>query len=168
MTYLSNLLALQNQTNRLSLTSLVITAAMLSLTGCATTQNFSTQHCQASNWQALGYADGIRGRSGAYFGRYSKSCAGVVGTTATRILWEQGRKQGLTHYCTELNAYKIGREGYDWQPVCPLEGIDKLENAYAQGRYYYQRQRDFDALHTPYPFGYGYRHFGYRPFGGGW
>ena len=150
----------------------IVGAALLFLSGCATTQNLTAQQCQASNWQEVGYADGVNGRSGAYFGHYTDSCARVTSATPNRILWEQGRQQGLKKYCTELNAYKTGREGYDWQPVCPLEGIDKLEEAYAQGRYYYIRQRDLDYLSSPYPFGYGgrlgYGRFGYTPFGYRW
>ena len=145
-------------------------AALFTFSGCATTQSLTPQQCQSSNWQEVGYADGIRGRSGAYFGHYADSCTKVGGPMPNRIQWEQGRQQGLKNYCTELNAYKLGREGYDWQPVCPLEGIEKLEEAYSQGRYYYIRQRDLDYLRSPYPFGYGPRPFGYgyRPFGYGW
>ncbi|MDN5620929.1 MAG: DUF2799 domain-containing protein [Psychrobacter sp.] len=143
-------------------------ALVLTLSGCATTQSLTPQQCQSSNWQDVGYADGLQGRSGAYFGNYTNSCASVGGANPNRIQWEQGRQQGLKNYCTELNAYKLGREGYDWQPVCPLEGIEKLEEAYSQGRYYYIRQRDLDYLRAPYPFGYGHLGFGYRPFGYGW
>ena len=148
----------------------VMTATVMTLSGCATTQSLTPQQCQASNWQEVGYADGLNGRSGAYFGQYANSCASVGGTMPNRIKWEQGRQQGLKNYCTELTAYKVGREGYDWQPVCPLEGIEKLEEAYSQGRYYYIRQRDLDYLRSPYPFGYGHGRFGYgyRPFGYGW
>ncbi|MGP5210735.1 DUF2799 domain-containing protein [Psychrobacter alimentarius] len=160
--------------NKLTVTSGITLSfmgtAVLTLAGCATTQSLTPQQCQDSNWQEVGYADGLRGRSGAYFGHYANSCASVGGATPNRIQWEQGRQQGLKNYCTELNAYKLGREGYDWQPVCPLEGIEKLEEAYSQGRYYYIRQRDLDYLRSPYPFGYGPGHFGYgyRPFGYGW
>lgn len=152
-------------------TTFLVAGALLALSGCATTKpDLTPQQCQTSNWQQIGYADGLQGRSGAYFGYYANSCANVIGATPNRVLWEQGRQQGLKNYCTELNAYKLGREGYDWQPVCPLEGIEKLEEAYAQGRYYYLRQRDLDYLRSPYPFGYG--RFGYspfyRPFGYGW
>ena len=101
----------------------LMTAGLLALSGCATTQSLTPQQCQTSNWHELGYADGIQGRSGAYFGYYTNSCANVAGAAPNRILWEQGRQEGLKRYCTELNAYKLGREGYDWQPVCPLEGI---------------------------------------------
>ena len=145
---------------------LSLAAVLLALLGCATTKGLTPQQCQANNWQQLGYVDGSNGRSGNYFGHYTNSCANVVGATPNRILWEQGRQQGLKNYCTELTAYKVGREGYDWQPVCPLEGIAKLEEAYSQGRYYYIRQRDLNYLRSPYPFGYG--PFGYRPFGYGW
>ena len=156
-----------------SMTLTLMGAALLSLSGCATTQSLTPQQCQSSNWQELGYADGLRGRSGAYFGQYTNQCASVIGAAPNRIQWEQGRQQGLKSYCTELNTYKLGREGYDWQPACPLEGIDKLEEAYSQGRYYYIRQRDLDYLRSPYPFGYGpgrfgYGGIGYRPFGYGW
>ncbi|MEH6668332.1 MULTISPECIES: DUF2799 domain-containing protein [Psychrobacter] len=145
-------------------------AVVLTLSGCATTQSLTPQQCQNSNWQEVGYADGSQGRSGAYFGHYTNSCASIGGASPNRIQWEQGRQQGLKNYCTELNAYKLGREGYDWQPVCPLEGIEKLEEAYSQGRYYYIRQRDLDYLRSPYPFGYRHAGFGYgyRPFGYGW
>ncbi len=177
MTYLSKS---HSKTNAMSPSSAfkstsalsIMAAALLMLGGCATTQSLTPQQCQTSNWQELGYADGSRGRSGAHFGQYTNTCANVVGATPNRILWEQGRQQGLKNYCTELNAYKRGREGYDWQPVCPLEGINKLEEAYSQGRYYYIRQRDIDSLrspyYSPYPFGYGPGRFGYRPFGYGW
>lgn len=141
-------------------------ASLLLLSGCATTQSLTPQQCQTSNWQDIGYQDGRQGRSGDYFGRYVSQCASVMGAAPNRIAWETGRKQGLKGYCTELNAYKRGREGFDWQPVCPLEGIEKLEEAYSQGHYYYLRQRDFDSLYSPYP--YGYRPFGYRPFGYYW
>lgn len=181
MTYLSNVkpklsaAVIKTANNFMSKPSVglsLIGAALLTLSGCATTQSLTPQQCEASNWQEVGYGDGARGRSGAYFGHYTTSCASVGGATPNRMLWEQGRQQGLKSYCTELNAYKRGREGYDWQPVCPLEGIEKLEEAYSQGRYYYIRQRDLDQLRSPYysPFGYGHGRsgYGYRPFGYGW
>ena len=146
----------------------LVGAALLTLSGCATTQSLTPQQCQASNWQEVGYTDGSRGRSGAYFGHYAGSCASIGGATPNRIQWEQGRQQGLKNYCTELTAYKLGREGYEWQAVCPLEGIEKLEEAYSQGRYYYIRQQDLDYLRSPYPFGYGHFDRRYRPLGHRW
>ena len=141
---------------------------LMVLSGCATTQRLTPQQCQTSNWEEIGRADGSVGRSGAYFGHYANRCASIGAATPNRILWEQGRQKGLKSYCTELTAYKLGREGYDWQAVCPLEGIEKLEEAYSQGRYYYIRQQDLDYLRSPYPFGYSHFDRRYRPLGYRW
>ncbi|MBO6225335.1 MAG: DUF2799 domain-containing protein, partial [Psychrobacter sp.] len=70
-------------------------ATLLAISGCATTQSLTPQQCQTSNWQEVGYVDGLHGRSGAYFGHYANSCASVGGATPNRIQWEQGRQQGL-------------------------------------------------------------------------
>ena len=149
---------------RMTLAGSMLTTALLLLSSCATTQGLSPEQCQAGNWKEIGYADGTEGRSGAYFGKHVENCTPIVGSTPNRILWEEGRQQGLKEFCTELNAYKLGREGYAWRPVCPMEGIEKLEEAYNQGRYYYLRQRDLEYLSTPYPWGYG--RYGHMPYGG--
>ena len=130
------------------------TTAILIVAGCATTTAISPTQCQSGNWEEIGLKDGQQGRSGAYFGRYIDACQPTNDIASNRILWEQGRQRGLKSYCTELNAYQLGREGYDWRPVCPLEGIEKLEDAYSQGRYYYLRQQDMDYLNAPVPWGY--------------
>lgn len=147
---------------RMTLIGSGLTLALSLLSGCATTPSLSPEQCQAGNWQQIGYADGMVGRSGAYFTKHLENCTPIPGSAPNRMLWEQGRQEGLKEFCTELNAYKLGREGYGWQPVCPLEGIEKLEDAYNQGRYYYLRQRDMEYLSTPYPWGYG--PYGYGPY----
>ena len=147
---------------RMTLIGSGLTLALSLLSGCATTPSLSPEQCQAGNWQQIGYADGMVGRSGAYFAKHLENCTPIPGSAPNRMLWEQGRQEGLKQFCTELNAYKLGREGYGWQPVCPLEGIEKLEEAYNQGRYYYLRQRDMEYLSTPYPWGYG--PYGYDPY----
>lgn len=141
---------------------MVLIAALLS--ACVSTPKLSPQQCQQGDWQHIGETDGAAGRSAAYFGKHLSACQGVLGSMPNREMWEQGRQTGLTSYCTELNAYKLGREGRDWQPICPLQNIDKLEEAYRQGRYHYLRQRDMDYL--AYPWGYGgYGRWGwYDPF----
>lgn len=151
---------------RMTLAASMVTTALLLLPSCATTQGLSPEQCQAGNWKEIGYADGTVGRSGAYFGNHVENCTPIVGSTPNRILWEEGRQQGLKEFCTELNAYKLGREGYAWRPVCPMEGIEKLEEAYNQGRYYYLRQRDLEYLSTPYPYPWGYGRYGHIPYRG--
>lgn len=141
--------------------SLIIMA--LTLSGCVTTKALLPEQCRSTDWGKTGYNDGVSGRSGAYFGKYINDCSSVSDVFPQRKLWEQGRQEGLKQFCTELNAYKLGREGSAWQPVCPIEGIEKLEEAYSQGRYYYLRQRDMEYLTTPYPFYYPNR-YRYTPY----
>lgn len=150
---------------RMTLIGSGLTLALSLLSGCATTPSLSPEQCQAGNWQQIGYADGMVGRSGAYFAKHLENCTPIPGSAPNRMLWEQGRQEGLKEFCTELNAYKLGREGYGWQPVCPLEGIEKLEEAYNQGRYYYLRQRDMEYLSIPYPWGYGPYSYGPYSYG---
>lgn len=157
----------QHKSHRLTLLpASILLGSALALTGCATTPKITTAQCEQGNWQDIGQRDGMLGRSRAYFGQYVAACPNVNPASPVREQWEAGRQKGLKTYCTELNAYKLGREGYSWQPVCPLEGIEKLEEAYSQGRYYYIRQRDMDSLSSPYPWGYG--RFGYGPWGPRW
>ena len=151
----------------------MLTFGLVGLVGCATTPNLTPQEqlakCQSSDWQAIGLEDGSLGRSGAYFGSYVEQCQSLapLGDEA-RQSWEAGRQQGLLTFCTELNAYKLGREGYAWQPVCPLDNTDidiaKLEKAYSEGRYYYLREQDMERLAMPW---YGYP-YGYGRYGRGW
>lgn len=144
----------------------LLLVSLVALSGCATTGKITSTQCEQGNWQDMGQRDGMLGRSGAYFGHYLAACPNLNPASPAREQWEAGRQQGLKSYCTELNAYKLGREGYSWQSVCPLEGIEKLEEAYSQGRYYYLRQRDMDYLTSPYPWGYG--RFGYGIWGPRW
>lgn len=142
------------------ITSLSMAAALLS--GCATTK-LTPQQCQAQNWQTVGLADGEKGRSPNYFGKYLGECAGLTGTQPNRQLWEQGRQEGLKAFCTELNAYRLGREGYQWQPVCPAETSIKLENAYLKGRNKYLSNRAYNYwddywFPSPYHHHYWHRH----------
>lgn len=114
-------------------TLLVVAAALSGLTGCAT---LSKQECVMGNWQAIGFADGAAGRTPDYLSNHNKACA-KVGIAADYRAWEQGRKEGLKQYCTETNAYQIGRRGVQVSPVCPANITANLERINADGRQYY-------------------------------
>ncbi|GAF61439.1 ATPase [Psychrobacter sp. JCM 18903] len=47
--------------SKTGLTLSLVGAALFTLSGCATTQNLTPQQCQESNWQEVGYADGLQG-----------------------------------------------------------------------------------------------------------
>ena len=118
---------------KISSTLLIVAAAFFGLTGCAT---LSKQECMTGNWQAIGFADGAAGRTADYLNNHNKACA-KVGVAADYKAWEQGRKEGLKQYCSESNAYQIGRRGSQMSPVCPANVTAKLERINADGRQYY-------------------------------
>ena len=49
-------------TGKTGITLSLMGTTLFALSGCATTQGLTPQQCQASNWQEIGYADGLRGR----------------------------------------------------------------------------------------------------------
>lgn len=127
---------------------LTAAAALSGLTGCAT---LSKEECLTGNWQAIGFADGAAGRTPDYLNSHNKACS-KVGVAADYRAWEQGRKEGLKQYCTETNAYQIGRRGTQISPVCPANVTANLERINADGRQYYslnkQLRLEQDRLKT--------------------
>ena len=68
-------------------TLLLAALAGLSLAGCA---GMNENECQYSDWRAVGYEDGARGRGAEEFGRHRKSCA-EHGVAADFAAWQSGR-----------------------------------------------------------------------------
>lgn len=124
---------------------------MLALTGCATLNGGITQaQCTQGDWRAIGYQDGLMGRDASYLNRHAKHCPAAT-TASNQALWQQGRAQGLTRYCTPLRAYQLGREGIDYHPVCPPAQMLELLKAHDEGYYNYQREQTLNQLwHDPF------------------
>ena len=117
------------------------------LSGCVT---LSEQECRQANWQQIGYQDGLRGRGPDYLGRHMEACA-KTGIAVNRSQWEQGRRDGLTSYCTARKGYSEGLANRSYAGSCPvaLEGyfiegyVDGLSAAirYKDERIYDARRR---------------------------
>ena len=54
--------------------------------------------------------------------------------------WERGRQLGLKQYCTQDNAYQIGKRGYALNAVCPAETVATLQQINAAGRAYHMAE----------------------------
>ncbi|MCC5826160.1 DUF2799 domain-containing protein [Alkalimonas sp.] len=89
----------------------------LLLSGCAT---LSKDECLQADWQTLGYADGVQGRSPARIDTYRQDCAKhqIVPDLA---LYQRGHRQGLQLFCRTSNGYEFGRKGQSYQGVCQGE-----------------------------------------------
>lgn len=132
------------QPTGLKLLGLITAAATMA--GCATLGgSLSATQCQQSNWQAIGYQDGLMGRDSNYIQKHIKQCA-KSNASPNQQLWQQGREQGLKRYCTPLRAYQLGREGYTYNDVCPPSMTLDLLKAHDEGYINYQREQTLNQL----------------------
>ena len=121
-------------------------AAAAAMAGCATLGgSLSATQCQQSNWQAIGYQDGLMGRGSNYIQKHIKQCAKST-VAPNQQLWQQGRIEGLKRYCTPLRAYQLGLEGYAYNDVCPPSMTLDLLKAHDDGYSNYQREQTLNQL----------------------
>lgn len=125
---------------------LLLAGMLMGLNGCAT---LSKQECLIGDWRAIGYKDGVAGRSAGRIDGHQKACA-KAGVSINYKLWEAGRKEGLMQYCTESNALQLGERGVRLNSVCPSHIAPKLQkiNADAKREYDLKKQidRDYDKI----------------------
>ena len=103
---------------------------VLSLHGCATP---SRESCQATAWYDAGYHDGLEGRVSRSVAAQSEACASS-GASSPRAMYDQGRDEGLKHFCTPRVGLGLGMEGTHYEGVCPADAEQDFLLAYERGR----------------------------------
>lgn len=121
--------------------AVVVAIGMSSLSGCAT---LTVEECQQADWQTIGYRDGKAGQDVDYILKHNKACA-KSNITPNKVLWEQGRQQGLTQYCTADNALSLGRSGYRINAVCPSHIAPSLKAMNDKGLAIYNLKKSIDS-----------------------
>jgi uncharacterized protein DUF2799 len=116
--------------------------AFLFLAGCA---SLTEDQCRAGDWQGIGYLDGTRGAPVERFQAHVKACS-EIGIQPIKEEWLEGREQGLPVYCTEANAYQLGRDGRTLNAVCPAADAAALQDAYWTGERYYSLSAEIRDL----------------------
>jgi len=115
----------------LMLTLLVLAGCGESAEDRARRDQRKTAACQATDWWALGFEDGVKGLGADQFGNYRRECA-PYGVMANITLYREGRDEGLLEYCKPQNGYREGVDGRKYANVCPpgLEGafLDAYED----------------------------------------
>lgn len=109
---------------------------MVLFSGCAT---MTKEECLVANWEAIGEADGTRGKLPDYIGKRSSNCV-KNGIYPDQEKWQKGRKKGLKNYCTSRNLYRVGLEGGKFSPVCgfvSFKNQKKLDNSFRRGKRIY-------------------------------
>ncbi|MBE9556653.1 MAG: DUF2799 domain-containing protein [Proteobacteria bacterium] len=104
---------------------LTLMLTVLILAGCGESEEErnrrdqrQTAACQATDWWALGFEDGVKGLRADQFGKYRRECA-PYGVTANIGDYLDGRDDGLVDYCRPQNGYRLGVGGNRYANVCP-------------------------------------------------
>ncbi len=111
------------------------------LSACA---SMSESECVAADWNAVGFEDGVQGRSADHIARHRKACA-AHGVTPNFLAYSDGREEGLQTYCREPNGLQVGIRGGAYANVCPEDSDGVFSAAYQAGRQLYQYNRKVAA-----------------------
>ncbi len=120
----------------------ISTLCVLALAGCG---GMSETACTAANWKAMGFEDGIAGRSPAKFSVHRKACADH-GVVADFDSYKAGHDQGITQFCRPQNGYNQGSRGRAYQGVCPSELEAAFVTAHLEGFTLYQKRTELDRI----------------------
>jgi len=122
----------------------IVVLAVLSATlaGCA---GMSEQACLSTDWQTVGFEDGVAGRSPATISRYRQSCADY-GIAPDLAEYRAGHDAGVQTYCRPGNGFEVGRSGYQYGGVCPADLEPEFLAAYNEGRQLYELEAALIAV----------------------
>lgn len=113
------------------------------LAGCA--GGLSQKECQLADWRAIGFEDGVKGRSQSNVGEHRKDCA-EYGVALQLDEYRAGWQAGVQQYCQPGKAYYLGRNGKRYSGVCPDHLESPFLSAYADGQALYKLERDVSRL----------------------
>ena len=88
---------------------------LLALGGCAT---LSESQCVASDWQSIGYRDGMNGTHHSQLFKHQNACV-KHGVTPDREAYMAGWNEGVVQYCQPANGFAAGERGSAYANVCP-------------------------------------------------
>ncbi len=112
------------------LLAIAATALALTLPGCAT---LSESQCLASDWQTVGYRDGMSGIQSSQLLKHQNACV-KHGIIPDRNAYLGGWEEGVAQYCQPNNGFNAGERGASYSNVCPDNLKDSFYEAYQDGR----------------------------------
>jgi hypothetical protein len=113
--------------------SLGLSVLTLLASGCA---SMSQQECAATDWQTVGYEDGVNGYSGGRIAHYRTACS-KYGVAPDLARYQAGREQGLREFCRPANGYRLGAAGGGYGGVCPTDLEAPFMSAFNAGHEIY-------------------------------
>jgi len=110
--------------------------SVIALSGCGGGATVSENQCIASDWQTLGYRDGVNGIRSSQLLAHQDAC-GKHGIIPDRAGYMMGWNEGVREYCQPNNAFEIGERGDGHNNVCPDGMQTAFTTAYREGRKLY-------------------------------
>lgn len=116
--------------------------AVTLLPGCAT---LSESQCVASDWQTVGYRDGLAGRQSSQLLQHQNACV-KHGVIPEREPYLAGWNEGIRQFCVPENGFAAGERGAAFGNVCPDELQASFYAAYQEGRQLYMAKSEIDSM----------------------
>lgn len=114
----------------------ILLLATLTLLGCGGGASVSQNQCIASDWETLGYRDGVNGVRSSRLLAHQDACV-EHGIIPDRTAYMRGWQEGVTEYCQPNRAFEIGELGQGHDNVCPADMQSQFTAAYREGRRLY-------------------------------
>ena len=121
---------------------ITLAGSALLLASCS---SLSEEECKLGDWNAIGLADGSKGRESAAIEDHRKACA-EVGVRPDLSAYLAGRERGLQSYCTPGNGYQEGLHGRAYEGVCPQASEQAFVAAHGAGLEVHRAKHRIDAL----------------------
>ena len=131
----------QNSIHRLA-APMLLAFSLVTIAGCA---SLSESQCVASDWQTVGYRDGIAGNDSSQLLRHQNACV-KHGVIPERESYLAGWEEGVRQYCLPENGFAAGEGGRRYANVCPEEMQSSFHAAYQEGRQLYLAQTEINSL----------------------
>ncbi len=119
-----------------------VPAVLLALGGCA---SLSKSQCLASDWQTIGYRDGVGGVSSTALLRHQNACV-KHGIIPDREAYLAGWNEGVRQFCQPANGFSAGEHGAGFSNVCPPDMQNDFHSAYEEGRRLYVARSEIADL----------------------
>ncbi|WP_193187051.1 DUF2799 domain-containing protein [Nisaea sediminum] len=122
--------------------TIVLMFCGLILAGCS---SLSKEECRLGDWNAIGFADGSKGKGSKRIADHRKSCA-EYGISPNLDAYLAGRERGLDHYCAPSNGYQAGLRDDDYDGVCRARDEAAFLAAYNAGLAVHEVKDKIDDL----------------------
>lgn len=111
----------------------LLAVSTLLLSGCA---SMSEDECLLSDWQSIGYEDGVRGYTADRLSQHRKACV-KHGVSPDLAAYRSGREEGLREFCQPSRGFSLGSSGGRYYGVCAADQEPGFLDAYRTGQHLY-------------------------------